>query len=192
MNDGSVSSIGGCDFIQYYPPGYFIGICSAGTTGLITSGTVNGATRANPYLLVNTLTPALAIAPREPDKARLVAAPASNLPRPSGGFKDQSASVYFNLHTPESVREYLLTRYVNTRDYAGNQRKKFESEIVPGVYHYTFPRLVDPTLPAPVNVVIYPMAEAAMLERHLFMARSKEVGREKHQLLRQLVLHHLR
>ncbi len=158
MSDGSVTSIGGCDFIQYYPPGYFIGYCSAGTTGLITSGTINGATRANPYLLVNTLQKAIAIAPREPEYAILRAAPASKLKRPSGGFKDNSASVYFNLHT-ETVQEYLLTNYTNTKNYSRNQRKKFESEIVPGAYYYSFPRLIDPTLPAPVNAVIYPMTE---------------------------------
>ena len=159
FTDGSVISIGGCNFIKYYPPGFFLGICTLGTTGFLTSGTVNGATLAFPYLLVTSVNPALVVAPRHAELVKLSAAPASSLPRPAGGFTDHSASLYFNLNTAGSIREYILTRYDATRAYDKSQRDKFHEQIVPGVYHYSFPRLVNPILPATISATIYPMAE---------------------------------
>ncbi len=159
FRDGSVISIGGCDFVQYYPPGFFIGPCSTGTTGFLTSGTIDGATLAYPYLLVTSVNPALAVAPRHAELVKLTAAPASGLPRPAGGFTDHSASLYFNLNTAGSIREYILTRYDSTRAYAKGQNEKFQEQIVPGVYHYSFPRLGNPILPAAITATIYPMAE---------------------------------
>ena len=159
FRDGSVFSIPGCDFVQYYPPAFFLGICSPGTTGFLTSGTVNGATLAFPYLLVTSINPAVAVAPRLAQRVTLNAAPASGLPRPSGGFTDNSASLYFNLHTAGNIREYILTRYNASRSYGKGQRDTFENQIVPGSYYYSFPRLGNPILPAPITAVIYPMAE---------------------------------
>jgi hypothetical protein len=157
--DGSVLSVGGCDFIEYYPPAFFIGICSAGTTGFLTSGTIDGATLAFPYLLVTAVNPALAVEPRRAELVKLTAAPASGLPRPSGGFTDRSASLFFNLHAAGSLREYVLTRYDSSRSYDKGQSGKFQEQIVPGVYHYSFPRLGAPNLPASIAATIFPMAE---------------------------------
>ena len=157
--DGSVVSVGGCNFVQYYPPGYFLSLCGPGTTGFLTSGTVNGATLAFPYLLVTGVNPAVAVAPRRAELVKLTAAPASGLPRPAGGFTDRSSSLYFNLHTAASIREYILTRYDSSRAYANGQRGTFEEQLVPGVYHYSFPRLGNPELPASIAATIYPMAE---------------------------------
>ena len=159
FSDGSVNSIGGCNFVKYYPPGFFLSLCSPGTTGFLTSGTVNGATLAFPYLLVTSVNPALVVAPRHAELVKLSAAPASGLPRPSGGFTDKSASLYFNLNTAGNIREYILTRYDAKRAYGKSQRDKFNEQIVPGVYHYSFPRLVNPILPATISATIYPMAE---------------------------------
>jgi len=159
FRDGGVISVGGCNFVQYYPPGFFRFLCAPGTTGFLTSGTIDGATLAYPYLLVTGLNPAVAVAPRRAEMVRLNAAPASGLPRPSGGFTDNSASLYYNLHTAGSIREYILTRYDASRTYNMGQRAKFEDDIVPGSYHYSFPRLSNPMLPAPITAVIYPMAE---------------------------------
>lgn len=159
FRDGSVSSIGGCDFVQYYPPGYFIGICSPGTTGYLTAGTINGATRELPYLLVTGINPALVVAPRRADLVKLTAAPASGLPRPSGGFIDNSATLYFNLTANESIKEYILTRYDSSKAYGNGQRDNFDEQIVPGVYQYSFPRLGNPVLPAAIKATIYPMVE---------------------------------
>ena len=157
--DGSVVSIGGCNFVKYYPPGFFIGLCTLGTTGFLTSGTVNGATLAFPYLLVTGVNPAQVVAPRRANLVKLSAAPASSLPRPSGGFTDNSASLYYNLNTVGNIREYILTQYDSTRVYNKGQREKFNEQIVPGVYHYSFPRLSNPILPATISATIYPMAE---------------------------------
>ncbi len=157
--DGSVTSIIGCDFVQYYAPGFILGLCSQGTTAFLTSGSIGGATIEYPYLLVTGIAPAQVVAPREASKIQLVAAPASTLPRPSGGFTDNSASVYYNLHTAGSIREYTLTGYYSTRAYSKNQLSKFNSDIVPGVYHYSFPRLTNPLLPAVITATIYPMAD---------------------------------
>ncbi|MES2921015.1 MAG: hypothetical protein V4819_05695 [Verrucomicrobiota bacterium] len=159
FSDGSVLSIGGCNFLEYYPPAFFLGICSPGTTGFLTSGTIDGATLAFPYLLVTAVNPALAVAPRRAELVKLTAAPASGLPRPSGGFTDRSASLYFNLHVAGSLREYVLTRYESKRSYDKGEGEKFLEQIVPGVYHYAFPRLGFPELPASIAATIYPMAE---------------------------------
>ena len=159
FGDGSVISIGGCNFVKYYPPGFFLGVCTLGTTGFLTSGTINGATLAFPYLLVTGVNPAQVVAPRRANLVKLSAAPASSLPRPSGGFTDNSASLYFNLNTAGNIREYILTHYDATRVYAKSERERFSEQIVPGVYHYSFPRLSNPILPATISATIYPMAE---------------------------------
>lgn len=157
--DGSSTNIGGCAWFQYYPPGFFNTICSPGTTGLITSGTVNGVNPDFPYLLVTSIFPAFAIAPREADKAILYAAPESTLPRPQAGFTDDSYSLFYNL-TSTDIREYIVTRYYQNLSYSKKQEKTFTSQIVPGVYYYSFPTLSDAERPAPISAVIYPMIEA--------------------------------
>lgn len=159
FTDGSVASVPSCNWIQYYPPGIFLGACSGGTTGLLTTGTLDGATPNFPYLLVTSVFPAVIVEPRLPDQITLSAAPASKLKRPAGGFSDNSLSLFYNLHTATDIREYVLTRYNISRSYNAKQRKKFESEIVTGVYHYKFPRLNNPQLFGAVKAVIYPMPE---------------------------------
>ncbi len=159
LSDGYVVSILGCDDPDYYPPGTYNGICFPGTAGLLSDGNIGSATIQRPYLVITELSPAAAIAPRFPDLVSLVAAPASSLERPSGGFTDTSASVFYNLHTPGSIREYDLTGYFLNRQYNSNQRGKFENEIVSGSYYYSFPRLGMPTLSAPISAIIYDMAE---------------------------------
>lgn len=158
LSDGNVVSVGGCDWQQYYPPGYFLGICSQGTTALLTSGSIAGGTRRFPYLLVTGLQPAIGVEPRVPDYVKLTAAPASGLPRPQGGFKDSSASLFYNLHTA-AVQEYVFTRYSSAMTFDKGEREKFDKYIVPGVYHYSFPRLGYPTIPAPIVAQIYSMPE---------------------------------
>ena len=158
MYDGDATYIGGCVFPRYVPPGFYINACSPGTTGYVTDGKLGPTTFNLPYLLVTGVMPAVAIEPRMENKIQLIAAPASKLPRPSGGFRDDSTSLFYNLHNTDSS-EYVLTYYYNTRKYNRKQREKFESEIVPGVYNYSFPRLNNPNVPAVVKAVIYPMIE---------------------------------
>ena len=158
VTDGSVASVAGCNWIKYYPPGIFLGVCSEGTTAFLTSGALGGATINFPYLLVTSIIPAIIIEPRKPELVRLNAAPASDLPRPSGGFVDDSSSLFYNLHT-DNATEYILTRYQKSMGYTASQGDRFENEIIPGVYHYSFPRLKNPTQPAPITAVIYPILE---------------------------------
>jgi hypothetical protein len=158
MYDGDATYIGFCVFPRYVPPGAYINACAPGTTGYVTDGKLGPTTIRTPYLLVTAVSPAIAIEPRMPSKIQLIAAPASKLPRPAGGFKDDSTSLFYNIHSNDAT-EYVLTYYYNTRTYTKSQRSKFESEIVPGVYSYSFPRLNNPNVPAVVKAVIYPMLE---------------------------------
>ena len=158
MTDGTILYISGCIFSRYIPPSVVGGVCGPGTNGRIVSGTVAGASRAKPYLLVSDLVPAVAIEPRKAKLVNLIAAPASGLARPQGGFTDYSLSVYYDLHALQQ-REYIVTRYELLENYNSNQGDKFEKEIVPGSYRYSFPRLGQPNIPAPVNARINRMAE---------------------------------
>jgi hypothetical protein len=158
MYDGDASYIGACVFPRYVPPGIYINICAPGATGYVTDGTLGPTTIRRPYLLVTGVFPAIAIEPRMPDRIKLIAAPASSLPRPSGGFRDDSTSLFYNIQSPDAT-EYVLTHYYNNKNYSKSQRGKFEKEIVPGVYSYSFPRLNRPEVPAVVKAVIYPMLE---------------------------------
>lgn len=165
LADGYVTTIGFCDDPDYFPPGYYINACSPGTSGFLSSGRIGGATIQRPYLVVTGLAPAIVVAPKEARKVQLVAAPASTLPRPSGGFTDNSAAVYYNLHTA-NIREYGITNYFLNRNYPQNQRGKFESDIVPGAYRYSFPRLNNPDMPAIITAVIYPMPEGQAVKNN--------------------------
>lgn len=163
LTDGSVESIFPCNDPNYFPPGTYIGVCSPGTAGFLSSGSINGADIQRPYLVVTSLTPAFSIEPFKPQFVTLAAAPASTLPRPSAGFKDDSATIYYNLNTTE-IQEYKITRYFQTKNYTKSEREKFQSEIVPGVYQYIFPGIVPvgddfKFRPAPISATIYPMVE---------------------------------
>ncbi|RYD41274.1 MAG: hypothetical protein EOP83_34120, partial [Verrucomicrobiaceae bacterium] len=176
--DGQVASIEVCNDQNYYPPGLPT-ICNAGTTGYLSAGNLNGATVQRPYLLITALRPAIVIEPEEADKIRLVAAPASTLPRPAGGFTDDSATVFYNL-TTGSIAEYKITRYFNVRNYNAKQRSKFESDIVPGAYHYSFPRLGSPQVPAGITAVIFPMPEGyATINKQKVGVRFTKVNNNK-------------
>ncbi len=154
----------GCAAPYYLPIGT-LG-CPAGTSGFLIFGRVDAPPdTVGPYYAISSITPALIIEPRRKDLCLLTAAPASALPRPLGGFADSSYALYFNLHTT-NVREYIITRYNTSRTYTSLQRSKFESEIVPGVYHYSFPRLGFPDLPAPILATIYPMPEGLATLNH--------------------------
>ncbi len=156
LSDGDVA-IGPCISDTYIAPGA-PAPCGNGTSGYLSAGTLGGATLATPYIEVTGVVPAVIIEPRQPSYVKLTAAPPSKLPRPSGGFLDESLALYYNLHTT-SIREYVITDYNLDRNYTKNDRAKFEAEIVPGVYHYSFPRLNNPSQPAPISAIIYPMVE---------------------------------
>ncbi len=155
MRDGN-AIISGCVLPFYIPPSP--PFCPLGTTGFVIYGDPTG-NDAGPYFAFSDVIPAIIIEPRRPELCLLKAAPPSDLPRPFSGFKDASFGIYYNLHDPPTVREYNITRYSTSRKYSDLQLKKFEQDIVPGVYHYQFPRLKSPILNVNVNPVIYPIPE---------------------------------
>lgn len=161
--DGSAFYVGGCA-VPYYLPLGTIG-CPGGTTAFLIFGNITDVVSNGPYYWISSITPAVILEPRRPDLVKLTAAPASTLPRPSGGFKDNSYALYYNLHTT-NVREYIISNYNLSRQYTKDQRSKFESEIVPGAYYYSFPRLGSPNLPAPISAQIYSMPEGLASLNH--------------------------
>ncbi len=152
--DGSSYRVSGCTFVSYVPPGANLGACAAGTTGLVRAGN----TDSRPYVTVSNVFPAVAVAPQNADKVFLNAAPASTMPRPAGGFQDRSYSLFYDL-TTTNIREYTLTNYFKRTNFTKKQESKFDSQVVPGAYYYSFPSLRDPLRSAPVSAVIYPMIE---------------------------------
>lgn len=154
--DGGFVYIGGCARPAYWPPNIPLDPCPGGSTAFLTFGDAGDANSAAPYFWVTDIQPAIVIEPRLPQLCSLIAAPASELRRPLGGFRDRSVGLYFNLHTTQ-VSEYLITRYNYSRNYTKNQEGRFFKEIVPGVYHYEFPRLDNPVLRARISPVVYPL-----------------------------------
>jgi hypothetical protein len=163
--DGSGVIASACSSIFYYGPGA-AGDCSPGTTGLITSGSIRGVGIDLPYITILSLNPAIVVEPKAPERVFLNAAPASSLERPTGGFKDDSFSVFYNLSTTD-ITEYIITHYFKASTYSAGQDKKFRDEIVPGVYYYSFPRLGRPELNAAVSAVIYPIVEGYREVNHI-------------------------
>ena len=159
LRDGNGVYVGGCARDAYWPPNIPLDPCPGGSTAYVIYGDIDeDVPRLGPYFWMTDVIPALIIEPRRPDLCLLKAAPPSDLGRPYGGFKDYSYGVYYNLHTT-NVWESVITRYETHRTYNANQLGKFEDEIVPGVYHYAFPRLGYPNLNVPISPVIYPIAE---------------------------------
>lgn len=156
-NDGTIIIVPGCDSRNYFPPG-LPGPCVLGTTGFVSFGNAESTPIQNPYLVVTGLRPAVIFEPDAADRIRLTAAPASKLPRPAAGFTDASLSLYYDL-TTFNIQEYKVSSYYQVRKYSNTQLALFNSEIVPGAYHYSFPRLGAPNLVAPLAAVIYPMVE---------------------------------
>lgn len=166
ISDGDAIYVGGCARSYYWQPNIPFDPCPGGSTAFLIFGNFEGDTRtAGPYFWVTTVIPSIIIEPRRPDLVFLKAAPASALPRPEGGFIDSSFALYYNLHTTD-ISEYVIARYSNKRVYSSTQRAKFEAEIVPGVYHYSLPRLKQPNLVAPLTAVIYPMAEGLQVKNN--------------------------
>lgn len=158
LRDGAGNVVGGCARPLYWPPNIPLDPCPGGATAYILFGTALES-NPGPYFWMSDVIPALVVQSRRPELCLLKAAPASDLPRPYAGFKDDSLGIYYNLLDPANVREYVITRYDFTRNYKANERQKLQREIVPGVYHFSFPRLNNPTVRVPISPVIYPMPE---------------------------------
>lgn len=157
LTDGSATYTG-CSSSTYIAPNP-LRVCPEGTSGYVIFGNpdVVGNT-PGPYYAISSITPALFVEPRQAALCLLNAAPASTLPRPLGGFKDFGLGLYFNLHTT-SIKQYSISSYFSTRQYTKDQRAKFVSDIVPGAYYFSFPRLGYPNLPIAIPAQVYPMPE---------------------------------
>lgn len=158
LTDGNIIYIAGCIFFRYIPPGFYENACAPGTNGRVVAGNLGGLAKGSPYLLVSSISPAVVVEPRQSKLIALTSAPASGLARPQGGFSDNSVSLYYNLQALDQ-KEYVITRYEFSKSYNKSQRSKFDSDIVPGTYRYSFPRLRRPTVPAPITAQIYAMPE---------------------------------
>lgn len=159
LRDGFGVYVGGCARVAYWRPNIPLDPCPLGATAFLSYGSLDGESDfAVNYFSVTSVVPAIIIEPRRPDLSFLRAAPPSKLERPLADFQDTSYSLYYNLHTT-NIREYIITRYSSAREYSQTERALFEAEVVPGVYYYSFPRLNNPTLTAPISAVIYPMPE---------------------------------
>lgn len=148
-----------CSGFQYFPPSI---PCPDGATGFVGFGNPDPDLPEPPtYYMITGITPAVIVEPRYEDKCILRAAPASTLDRPAPGFIDTSYSLYYNIAPGStSIREYYITRYGYNRNYTGEGGgNRMSKEIVPGVYHFTFPQLGDPNRPVAVPIVYYPIPE---------------------------------
>lgn len=140
----------GCESSQFYTPSP---PCPLGATGYVTRG-LDGDPLLNgrgPYFSVTNIASASYLRPFDAGSVRLYSAPPSLLPRPLGGFNDLGLSVFYNLQTP-LIRQYYITRYDFSRQYAASERARFDGEIVPGTYIYNFPSLTSTITPVVISI----------------------------------------
>lgn len=161
FSDGNVSNVSFCNFVKYYPPLPYTYVCYLGTSGYLESGVIPGVNPPDRYVSITSITAAAAVEPGAAKLAVLNAAPASTLKRPKVGFRENSAVVSYNLHTA-FIEKYTITRYNASTSYTNKQRKKFETDIVPGSYQYFFPRLHQPNVPLAIIPYIYPMPDGSV------------------------------
>ncbi|MFD2255621.1 hypothetical protein ACFSSA_02950 [Luteolibacter algae] len=148
LRDGLLIYESPCILDEYFPPNppedlFGKGKCAQGATGYITAGDIDGdgVNDSQAYATVSQIIAARSIRPFEPQNVRLVAAPPSELPRPLSGFTGSSAKVFFNIQSPIGSSEYSISGYRFSRVYLPGDRSRFDKEIVPGSYTFTFPRL---------------------------------------------------
>jgi len=99
----------------FYPPHL---TCPLGITGYVAIGDINrdGVSDANQYYSIDSVVPAIAIAPNYPQLCSLVSAPPSKLPRPLKIFRDGAVTVFHDLRTSQVV-QYNLSLYEMVRRY---------------------------------------------------------------------------
>lgn len=156
VDDGN-AFFDGCDSRFFYTPSP---PCPLGATGFISRGIENDPelNGNGPYFSITEIAPALLLLPFAPQKALLVSAPPSLLPRPLLGFEDRSLSVFYNLQT-NFIRQYPITAYTYRRSYTAAERGRFDGEVVPGTYRYNFASLNSATIPQVLEVNQFPMID---------------------------------
>lgn len=148
-----------CSDFEYFPPSI---ACPDGATGFVGFGNLDPELPDPPtYYMITSITPAIIVEPRNAALCLLNAAPASDLDRPAPGFIDKSFSLFYNIAPGSvSIREYYISIYDYERNYLGTGGgNRMNREIVPGVYHFSFPALGEPTRPVAIPAVHYPIPE---------------------------------
>jgi len=148
VRDGQVA-YDGCRAPFFFPP---TTDCPLGSTGFLSGGDINGdgIDDGGTYLSVTQVAAAQLIEPARPDKVLLVSAPPTGLPRPSAGFANTSALLFFNIRTPV-IRQFKMSQYFFNRVYTAGQRTQFDDNFVQGTYRYAFPVVNKPTVPFTVD-----------------------------------------
>lgn len=126
--------------------------CPLGATGYVTPG------QGGFYASVSAVLPAQLIKPFESQRALLVAAPPSLLPRPQIGFVDNSFNVFYNLQT-NAIKQLTISSYSFNREYSAEERNRFDGEVVPGTYRFNFASRIHPTNPIVLDVNQFPMID---------------------------------
>jgi hypothetical protein len=129
--------------VFYVSPNIF---CPSGTTGLVTSGDIDGdgIRDTGSYFSITQPIPAVNIEPFKTDLVELFSAPPSELPRPQGSFswKDRSRTLFYDLiNDPVNGVGYEIAIFESNRPYLGTELERHRSEIVPGTYIFKFPGL---------------------------------------------------
>lgn len=151
VRDGLLTFQAGCQAPFYFPPG--TPGCEAGATGYLTAGDIDGdgLEDSGDYFLVLAIARAAILRPFAPEEVMLISAPPSQLPRPLAGFSNDSRSVFFNIQT-EFIRQYDITQYGFAREYTPAERNRFDKEVVPGSYIYSFPSIASATIPTNIAI----------------------------------------
>ena len=121
-------------------------LCPSGTTGLITSGDIDGdgVRDVGRYFSISQPVPARSIQPFLTEKVELFSAPPSELPRPLGAFSwvDTSTVVFYDLiNDPVNGIGFEIASFESTRPYLPTELERQRKEIVPGTYIFKFPAL---------------------------------------------------
>jgi len=142
--------------------------CNTGSTGIVSGGDINndGVLDDNTYWEVLSVIRATTIEPFHPELCKLVAAPASPLPRPLSGFNDLGVSVFWNTQSV-FMQRYDISWYDLNRPYgdvdslvSNSEGSQMLKECVPGQYVFQFPALGNIDLPRNILVRLYPFLEA--------------------------------
>jgi len=155
--DGLVVYEAGCIAPVYFPP---LPICPIGATGFVTAGDIDGDGLEDngSYLSVLSIARAAILRPFQQERVALVAAPPSLLPRPLGGFVNDSRSVFYNIMTT-AISQYDISIYTYDRTYMPADRKTFDGEIVPGSYRFSFPSIASTSIPVALSINLFPQLD---------------------------------
>lgn len=142
--------------------------CFTGSTGIVAGGDIDedGILDDNTYWEILSVIKASVVEPFYPELCKMVAAPASPLPRPLDGFEDLGLSIFWNTQSV-LMQRYDIAWYNLSRPYgdvdsvaSNSEGSRMLKECVVGQYVFQFPALGDVDLPRNLTVRIYPFVES--------------------------------